>query len=212
MATQSLTIAPPKFSTAMFTIRGVAPLVQNKFSAKAKQMMKDAQEAGSKSKNKRAKEPKDFQQCYKDAMHISDDGWIGVPAPAFRNAMISACRVAGFAMTKAKLSFFVEADGFDSDDGTPLVKITKGEPHYHEMAVRNESGVADIRARPMWKPGWEIQLRVRWDADQFTLDDVANLLMRAGMQVGIGEGRPDSKKQGGGLGWGMFELAATEEN
>ena len=48
-------------------------------------------------------------------------------------------------------------------------------------------------------------MRVRFDADQFTLTDVANLLMRVGMQVGIGEGRPFSKNSNG-MGWGLFDL------
>jgi hypothetical protein len=108
-------------------------------------------------------------------------------------------------MTRAKLSLFVVADGFDKLDGTPLVKITKGKPHYVEHAVRNESGVADIRPRPMWDEGWEAEVRLTWDADQFSTIDVANLLMRVGLQVGIGEGRPDSKNSAG-MGWGTFVL------
>ena len=74
------------------------------------------------------------------------------------------------------------------------------------MAVRNESGVCDLRPRPMWRKGWEAVVRVRFDGDQFTLIDVANLLLRAGMQVGIGEGRPDSRNSCG-MGWGLFRLA-----
>jgi hypothetical protein len=48
-------------------------------------------------------------------------------------------------------------------------------------------------------------LNMRWDADQFSADDIINLLMRVGLQVGIGEGRYDSKKSAG-LGWGGFEV------
>ena len=112
-------------------------------------------------------------------------------------------------MTRAKLSIFCEADGHDADDGTPLVKITKGKPRYHESLVRNASGVCDIRPRPMWAPGWQAKVRIRFDADQFEVDDMANLLMRAGQQVGIGEGRPDSKKSCG-MGWGLFEVCGKE--
>ena len=122
--------------------------------------------------------------------------------------MISACRVAGFQMTKAKLSVFVLPDGFDADDGTPLVRLY-GEPEMHQCNVRLESGVASIAIRPMWRT-WYAKLRVQWDADQFTLTDVSHLLMRAGMQVGIGEGRPDSKKSHG-MGWGTFELGEVDE-
>jgi len=206
---QALVIAPPNFVTAALTIRGIAPLVLNKFSQKAREQIRQTQEAGSVAKKGRKREPKDFQKCYEQAKHVSLDGWLGIPAPAFRAALVSACRMCGFQMTKAKLSVFVEADGF-GEDGTPLVQLTKGEPEYHEAYARNETGVVDLRARPMWQPGWEAVVRVRFDADQFTLEDVANLMMRVGLQVGIGEGRPDSKKSCG-MGWGLFELAGQEE-
>lgn len=35
--------------------------------------------------------------------------------------------------------------------------------------------------------------------------DVANLMNRVGAQVGIGEGRPDSKNSAG-MGWGLFSI------
>lgn len=201
---EQVEITPPKMKTVAFKIKGTAPFVQNKFSQKAKEMMRKTQEAGAASKVKKNREPKDFQAVYESAKHISDDGWCGIPAPAFRNAMISACRIIGFVMTHAKLMIFVEADGFDCEDGTPLVKITKGKPEYVEHFVRNETGVADIRPRPMWRPGWEAIVRVRFDEMKFSTKDVANLLARAGAQVGVGEGRPDSKKSCG-MGWGLFE-------
>jgi hypothetical protein len=72
------------------------------------------------------------------------------------------------------------------------------------MAVRNATGVADIRVRPMWRE-WGANVRVKYDADQFTIQDVTNLMQRVGMQVGIGEGRPDSRDSAG-LGWGTFRL------
>ena len=207
MATdKSLVISAPKFQTASFKIIGSAPYVQNKFSAKAREQMKQKQEAGSQGKKGVKREPKDFQAAYQAAMYVSTDGWHGIPAPSFRNASISACRLAGFKMTLAKLSIFIEADGFDAETGTPLVKISKGRPQYHEAAVRNESGVCDIRPRPMWREGWEAVVRVRFDADQFSVEDVANLMMRVGQQVGIGEGRPDSTNSAG-IGWGLFALA-----
>lgn len=202
---ESVTIKPPNFQTAVFHITGTAPYVQHKFSAKAREQMRATQEAGSTARSKRAKAAKDFNAAYEGAMYRSGDGWTGIPAPSFRNGMISACRTVGFKMTLAKLSVFIDADGFDVDDGTPLVRISKGEPRYHESLVRLPTGVADIRARPMWEPGWEAEIRITFDGDQFTLSDVSNLLMRVGMQVGIGEGRPDSKNSAG-MGWGTFRV------
>jgi hypothetical protein len=211
-AEQSVTqvvIQPPNMKVAQFTIEGTAPLVLNAFAEKARATMKDKQRAGAAAKKGAKREAKDFQQCYEQAKHISEDGWCGFAASAVRAAMVSACRIVGFKMTLAKLSLFVIADGFDKVDGTALVKITKGTPKYVEHPTRNATGVCDIRARPMWKPGWQAVLTIQFDADMFHLDDVANLLLRVGTQVGIGEGRPDSKNSCG-MGWGTFRIVNKE--
>lgn len=202
----TVAITAPNMVTVELRIKGTAPYVQNNFSAKARAMIRATQEAGSQSKSKKKREAKDFQECYEQAKHVSKEGWLGIPAPAFRNSMIDACRLVGFKMTHAKLSVFVLADGMGTD-GTPLVKID-GEPHYHEAFVRLATGTVDLRARPMWDE-WSAILRVRYDADQFSTTDVVNLLNRAGMQVGIGEGRPNSKESNG-QGWGTFEVDVGE--
>ncbi len=203
---KEVTIKAPKFEIAEFEIVGNAPYVQNAFPNKAKETMKAKQEAGPQAKKNKIRESKNFQECYEQAQHISKEGWNGMPAAGFRAAMISACRIVGFKMTLAKLGVFIEADGFDKIDGTPLVKIAHGKPHYTEHSVRLETGVTDIRARAMWDEGWKTLLRIRYDADMFSLDDISNLLMRVGLQVGIGEGRPDSKKSTG-MGWGTFNIS-----
>ncbi|WP_440940219.1 hypothetical protein [Immundisolibacter sp.] len=198
-----VSIKAPKIETALFRIVGTAPYVQARFSGKAKQQMAAKMMAGSTARGKKAREPRDFEDDYQQAMHVSTEGWVGIPAGAFRAAMISACRLVGFKMTLAKLSVFVAADGIDAIDGIPLIRIN-GTPERIDMAVRNATGGPDIRVRPIWRE-WSADVRVRYDADQFTLNDVTNLMDRVGMQVGIGEGRPDSR-QSAGLGWGTFRL------
>lgn len=198
-----ITISAPKIMTAEFKLIGTAPFVQARFSEKAKNQMMAKMAAGSTAKGKKIRDARDFDQDCQDALHIGVDGKNGVPAGSFRNAMISACRLVGYKMTIAKLSIFVEADTFDRVDGVPLVHLN-GTWERMDMHTRNATGVVDIRIRPMWRE-WNINLRVKYDADQFTLSDVTNLLMRAGMQVGIGEGRPDSKSSNG-LGFGTFKI------
>lgn len=201
---QTVAIKPANIQQAVFRIKGTAPYVQARFSGKAMQAMMSKMAAGSTATKSRAKPARDFDDDYRQAMHVSAEGWCGIPAGAFRQAMISACRLVGFKMTLAKLSVFVHADGFDKIDGIPLIRL-EGEPERIDMAVRNATGVADIRVRPMWRE-WSAEVRVKYDADQFTLEDVSNLMQRVGLQVGIGEGRPDSRESAG-LGWGTFELA-----
>lgn len=203
-ADEVVVIRPPNFQRAEIKIVGTAPFVQHAFSKKAQTMMEERQRAGSRGKKNTARAARNFEQDYEEAFRRSTEGWAGIPAPAFRNACISACKVVGFAMTRAKLSIFIEADGFDAVDGMPLCRL-HGTPEVHQSYARNESGVADLRWRPMYRE-WHLFLRVKWDADQFSANDVMNLLARAGEQVGVGEGRPDSANSNG-LGWGTFQIA-----
>lgn len=208
-ATASVTISAPNFRLMVVPIVGTTPYVQNKFSARAKEAFRSKMVEGAQSKKGKKREPRDFDADYQGAMHVSEDGWYGIPASAFRNGLISACRLVGFRMTLAKLAVFVEADGFDKDEMLPLVRIRSGEPRKVEMAVRNESGVADIRARPQWRD-WSADVRIKFDADLFSETDIGNLMLRLGQQVGIGAGRPDSRESAG-LGWGLFVIKEGEQ-
>ncbi|MCK5552498.1 MAG: hypothetical protein KAJ09_05075 [Deltaproteobacteria bacterium] len=200
---QSVTITPPNFGLAQLTLVGTAPLVLHRFFKKA-EIMATHQAGSQQAKKGKKKDPRNFEAEYESAKHISEDGWAGVPAAAFRKGMISACRIIGFKMTLAKLGVFIKADGVEREDGQPLVRITKGKPEMNVSPVRNATGVIDLRARPMWRT-WEIDVVIEFDADMFTLQDVVNLMSRVGSQVGIGEGRPDSKSSAG-VGWGTFKV------
>ena len=206
---EKLTISPPNFQSGEVWIRGTAPLVEHKFSDKAKNQIMEKQAAGSTSGSKRKRDAKNFNEVYNNARHVSFEGWDGIPASAFRNAAITACKLVGFKMTLAKLSIFVEADGFDSTEGTPLVKIISKGPRRLDSMVRLQTGVCDVTSRPQFLE-WGAKLRIRWDADQFTASDILNLLQRAGLQVGICEGRPGSTNSNG-VGWGTFEVSTEEE-
>jgi len=200
---ENLVIKAPSIKTAKFTITGTAPYVQLRFSQKAIAAMMDKMQAGSQANKRKVREARDFDEDFLAAQHVSTEGWVGIPASAFRNGLISACRLVGFKMTLAKLSLFVGEDGFDSVDAIPLIKIN-GSPEPLIMHARNATGVCDIRVRAKFWP-WSADLRVSYDSDQFSTTDVGNLLLRVGQQVGIGEGRPDSKASAG-MGWGTFAI------
>jgi len=181
--------------------------VQNKFSNKAIADIKDKQLAGSQAVKGKKKTAKDFKKCYEDAQYkVKGPKWPGgaIPCRQIKAAMVRACKLVGFAMTDSKICFWVESDGED-EDGTGLIRIAKGKPQYFEDDVRVQGGT-DIRPRPKWDTGWEARIRITYDADMFSLEDVSNLLMRAGMQVGIGEGR-NSSRSCVGCGWGSFRVA-----
>jgi hypothetical protein len=207
---KAIVITPPHFRLLHVRVVGTAPYMQARFSEKSFQQMRAKQEAGETAKKGRKREPRDFLADYERAMHLTAKQEHGIPAAAFRNAAIDACRMAGFVMTRAKMSLFVLADALDKVDGTPLVLLhSKAGPSQSEMPAPNDNGSMDIRVRPMWDDWW-VELVVRYDADQFTAADVTNLLLRAGVQVGVGEGRPFSRNSNG-LGFGTFTVEGGED-
>jgi hypothetical protein len=204
METKTVTIKAPNFQIAEFEIKGIAPLVIHRFSAKIKEQMKQKMESGKAASSKKDREPKMTDDSYFESRYISPDGWDGFHAGAIRAAMISACRLVNFKMTLAKLSVFIIPDGWDKKEPQiPLIKII-GEPQKQEDIAKVETGQPYVTVRAAYH-NWSAKIKIRWDADQFTIDDIYNLLTRVGMQVGLCEGRPDSKKSAG-MGWGLFEV------
>lgn len=201
-----LQIKAPNFKTGRWGLIGTAPYVQLRFSEKQKETMLDKMSDAQPRKKGKERPPRDYNAEYEAATYRFPDNTYGINAASFRNAMIRACSAVNLKMTETKMNVFVEADGFDKYDGTPLVRI-KGTPEKYVAMVRNADGSADIRVRAMWRE-WEVDLTVKWDADQFTVQDISNLLVHAGIRVGIGEGRPMSKKSAG-MGFGTFTLKAT---
>lgn len=205
-----VTITAPNFKVATITIIGSAPLVQNRFASRV-QIEKDM-EKGDKGKaaRKGQKPPKDFAEEFNASRHVSTDGWDGINASGFRNALIRACSLVGIEMTRGKSALFIEADGLEKTDGTPLVRIySKKPPEEFRAAVRNKNGAMDIRARPMWRE-WKCELRIRYDADMISSESVINLVSRAGGQVGVGAGRPFSTMSAG-QGWGTFIVSPVAD-
>lgn len=222
---EEVKVSPPRMRVLRLKIVGTHPLVQHRFSEKAIQMMQRAHEEGSQARKGKKREPRDFDENFQQSRHIGlvncvwdeeylenrlvpvpeGEEWDGIHAGGFRAAMVDACKLVGFHMTKAKLGVFILADGYSADK-SPLVRITKGEPFKDIREARNASGVCDLRSRPMWDPGWEAILTIRYDSDMFSATDVANLLFRVGVQCGVGEGRPNSKDSTG-CDWGLFRVA-----
>lgn len=203
---ENIVISAPNFGVLEILIRGTAPLVVERFSKKAELMAK--MQEGQQAKSKRVRDARDFERDAEEARYRHIDGWEGINAACFRAGMISACRLVGFKMTLAKLSVFIEADGFDKADGLPIVRIY-GDSNTFTAHTRNATGVVDVRARPQYRE-WASRLRVKFDQTQFSATDVINLISRVGLQVGIGAGRPDSKASAG-CGWGTFEIVPSAE-
>jgi hypothetical protein len=201
-----ITIEPPNFKRVALRLEGRSPLMLHKFSEKMRRQIEEKQTSANATKQKR--QPKDYVAEFEAAQYVSTEGWLGLPAAAIRAAMIAACRtISGLPMTKAKGAFFIIAQGRDTTDGTGLVRI-EGDVQHDTRPVRLESGVADLRNRPRWDD-WAVEIEIEFDSDMLSANDVAALLGRAGLQVGLGELRPQGTNSFGGD-FGMFTVRAVK--
>lgn len=176
---------------------GVTPLIPHRWSEKAKRMMAEKQATGMRGK----KEPKDqaaIDRERHDSCYWLEDGRPGMPAVAFKAAMVNGCRFfEGVTMTLAKTLFYVEGEGLDM-----LVPI-EGTAIPRQDTPRNADGTADLRYRFMFDP-WSAQIRIHFYPAVISPESVLALL-DAGGKGGIGDWRPSSPKSSTGT-YGQFRV------
>jgi hypothetical protein len=181
--TTFIQIKPPNLQVRIFRIYGTSPLICHKWSEKAKKEMLDKQ-------MKRAVGPKgakDPEQDYKDSLYTFPDGGYGFPAVAFKAAAVRAGTMCDIPMTESRQMFRVLGDPANAD----LVRI-KGKPSMREDMVRLNGLTADIRYRGEFKE-WEADVKVQYNADLISEEQLANLFESAGFSVGVGEWRMEKK-------------------
>lgn len=189
----SIELPRMKLATIRLRLIGDSPLLCNKWSEKAIQMMLDKQMK----KAKGGKEAKDPDQCFRDSLYRLGDGY-GFPAIAFKACAVDACSfVDGMTKVEARGAFHVNL-------GQELVPIT-GKPEKHQAMVRVGMGVADIRFRGIF-PKWSAEIEVKYNECALSAEQITNLFNIAGFAIGVGEHRPQKDGQNG-----MFHVASHEE-
>ena len=87
------------------------------------------------------------------------------------------------------------------NDANGCLPLTfKGKPVMREDHVRVGMGGADLRYRNEFFP-WAVTFTVEYDAGLLQVEDIVNLVNRAGFGVGIGESRPEKGGE-----WGRFRI------
>ena len=181
-------------------IVGLTPLIVHRFDEKAKKQMLDAQVKTS-VKAKRA--PQDPEAEFEASRYRLDDGRDGLPAVAFKSALIGAARLFdGVTMTQLKSVVHVAGEGSQQ-----LVAID-GEPRMREDVVRVGMGTANLRYRAEYWP-WAAWLIVSHVPTLISADSVLSLVNAAGMG-GVGEWRPSAPKSLTGS-YGTFEVEVGDE-
>lgn len=182
-------------TAAQITVRGLSPLIVNRWSEKAKQQMLDAQQTKARAK----KDPKDPVALFEASKYLLADGRDGFPAVGFKAAIVHAARLfEGITQVMVKQSVMVRGEGPQQ-----LVPITYDECIMREDTPRNASGVADLRYRAQYWP-WSATIIVDYLENQIDSESLVALVDAAGIG-GIGEWRPTSPKSATGT-YGRFEV------
>ena len=179
----AIVLKPLNQQNVVFTITSMTPMVQHKWSEKAKKEMRDKKTGVSgKTKNREKSVP---EQEFQDATYLTEDGEYGIPAMAFKKSLIcSAHKDIGIEKTLVRKAIFIRCN----DDGGVL-PITCDAPIMREDYVRVGMGT-DLRWRPEFK-SWSCEINMLVDVDSLPVEALINLVNRAGFSVGIGEMRPE---------------------
>jgi hypothetical protein len=185
--------------TYSIPIIGVTPLITQRWSEKSRNQMLSKQQT----KARAAKEAKDPEANFEAARYRLVDGADGMPATAFKAAIVHAARLfSGVTQVSLKQMLLVLPDGIDSR-GDQLVRLEYDTVTMREDTPRNASGVADLRYRPQYD-GWRAVLRIQVVAGQIDAQSLVALVDAAG-SGGVGEWRPTSPKSATGS-YGTFQV------
>jgi len=187
-------VNPVKEQTLSFTIEGRSSLIQHKWSEKAKAQMR-AKHAGKKTKTREVRDPEAEGQ---EATYLTANGQYGVPVTALKACIIGAAhKDLGIEKTLVRKALFIPCD-----DENGVLPMDCSDPILREDYVRVGQST-DLRYRPEFHT-WKVDFDLEYDADLLTVDDIANLINRAGFGVGLCEWRPEKGGENG-----RFRLVAA---
>jgi hypothetical protein len=185
------------------TIVGDGSMVVHNWDEKARQMMRDKQMGKATGKL----EPKNPEECYLASLYHTTEGGTGFPVSGLKKAAVSACRyVDGIDMIYARGAFYIHPNAEEDSLSHRELIVIDGQHRMREDMVRLNGRTADLRYRAEYTE-WRATFDVDFDATVITAEQIVNLFNRAGMSVGLGEGRPEKCD----MGWGRFHVATDKE-
>lgn len=173
---------------------GDSPLLSHAFSERAIDEMLSKR---MKIDLKTVRKPTNPEEEFKSSLYYTHKGECGIPAVAFKEAMVGACRlVDGLSMQKARSLFFVLGD---------ILKIYGSAPRMRRDIVRLNGKSADVRFRGEYTK-WAVKLAIKSHAGGLSTTQLLGLLQLAGYTCGVGDWRPE---KGGSM--GMFHVGSDQE-
>ena len=152
--------------------------------------MRLKQQEGKKTRSRDKRVP---EQEFEEATYRTAKGECGIPLLAIKSAIIGAAhKDIGIEKTLVKKALFIP-----SDDPLGVLPIKYKHRVMREDPVRVGQGSADLRYRPEFSKGWTCEITAEVDTELLQVDDLINLVDRAGFGVGIGEWRPEKEGEFG---------------
>ncbi len=193
----AVSVKPINVQAIHFSIRGTSPIIQHKWSEKARKQIRD-KKLGKKTKDR---EVLDADAEYHAAMHMTDNGEYGIPIMAFKKSIINAAhKDLGVEKTLVRKSFFVPCS-----DSNMVVKMECDDPIMREDYVKVGMSGTDLRYRPEFR-NWRVAITAEIDGDMLQVEDIVALVNRAGFGVGLCEMRPEKGGE-----YGRYEIDPTVE-
>ena len=177
------------------TIVGTAPYISQAWSETAIRKIQDKQSKAPRRGPIRSG-TRDPNREFEESIYRTKEGAPGINKIAVRAAMIDAAPLVGIARPLIKAGLRI--------GGSYIIPIRGSRPQMRTDMRRLPTGSADPVYRAEFWP-WEMDLELRYDAHLITLEQVINLVRRAGFSVGIGGKRPMDPK-GKGDDFGTFDL------
>lgn len=205
-AAVKLVIPELKVQVLEVRLNGISPLVIRAWDQKTAQQLADKAKGEKQARNR---DPVDPESVFNGARYVSEEGWDGIPAGAFKAALVDAVScldisVKDFNMTLGKKSFFILSDGRCRLSGRDLVRIDGPEPEVYKIMQPTSGGGPYMSYRPMYRK-WGCRLRIQFNSSRINAQGVLNLLSNAGYWCGVGEHRPSAKESKTGT-FGRWEV------
>ena len=197
-APREFLVKPPQVVRLQVRIVGISPYISHAWDEKQKRAIRE-KHAGKLTKDR---DPRDPQSEGERAAYRTADGKYGIPALAIKSAILQAAhKDLGIPRTLVSKAVFIHCD--DPDKILPL--RLEAEPQIQEDVVRLSNTSTDLRYRPYYYQ-WAVDLTFDMDVELLQVNDLLNLISRAGFGVGVGEWRPEKGGE-----YGRFEIDRTVE-
>ena len=193
-------LLPIKPKLAKIKIRGLTSLLVHYFHPEKQKAILDKQQ-----KKATERKPKDIQHEFEMSLYPKQNGKHVYPSGNIKAACVDAAHTFVPTITKkqARGMFFIPVDWLVIEGPDPVT-------HKANVKLDGMGGVTDIRIRPEFKE-WQMTIPIEYDENgPLSIEQIVNLIQKAGFYVGTGEWRPLPKKGKPGI-HGRFEIVKSKK-